>query len=333
MNQPLLRYCAALLLGLDLFSIGPAHASIICTNISISNVVFGSVDPQSSQTDATATLTYTCTNLGIILPPTRSATLCLSIGEPGGGSMNPRQMHDTASNTLGFQLYQDPARSIIWGSQFFGSATPLMANITLTGGLLLSGESTTYTNTIYGRVMPAQPTVVPGSYTENYTTADTAITINQTIGHTAPGTCSGSPSESLDSFIVSANVLNKCTVTASPLNFGNSVGVLTSEVVATTTLGAQCSNTTLYNVGLDAGQNSGGDINARKMTLGANSIGYQLYQDPARTVVWGNTVGTNTVSGTGSGNTQNLTVYGKVPAQLTPPAGTYTDVIVVTVTY
>jgi len=49
--------------------------------------------------------------------------------------------------------------------------------------------------------------------------------------------------------------------------------------------------------------------------------------------VWGNTVGTNTVAGTGTGNSQSLTVYGNVPAQATPPAATYNDTITVTVTY
>jgi len=47
----------------------------------------------------------------------------------------------------------------------------------------------------------------------------------------------------------------------------------------------------------------------------------------------GNTVGTNTVSGTGSGAAQNFTVFGRVPSQTTPPPATYSDTIVTTVTY
>jgi spore coat protein U-like protein len=66
---------------------------------------------------------------------------------------------------------------------------------------------------------------------------------------------------------------------------------------------------------------------------GSNFINYALYRDSARTANWGNTVGTDTVSGTGTGANQSLTVYGRVPAQTTPVAGTYTDTIVVTVTY
>jgi spore coat protein U-like protein len=62
-------------------------------------------------------------------------------------------------------------------------------------------------------------------------------------------------------------------------------------------------------------------------------ITYELYRNSARTQRWGNTLNTDTVTGTGNGNIQNLSVYGRVPAQTTPNAGTYTDVVVVTVTY
>jgi spore coat protein U-like protein len=58
-----------------------------------------------------------------------------------------------------------------------------------------------------------------------------------------------------------------------------------------------------------------------------------LYSNAGRTTVWGNTVGTDTVAGTGTGATQSLTVYGRVPVQSTPGAGTYTDTVITTVTY
>lgn len=328
MNHTLLRCCAALLLiGFGLFWHKPAHATISCTNTAMSSLAFGSVDPQSSQTDSTANLTYRCSNNDN--KTTYSATICFSIGEPGGGPTNPRQMSDGAGDKLNFQMYQDSARSIVWGSQFFGaSLTPLVVNITLG-----PNASTNGTANLYGRVLAGQPTAIPATYQDNYQNGDTAVTISQQTGNNSPGSCSGMSTGSYFPFLVSATVVNKCTVTASPLNFGGSVGLLISAVAATTTLGVQCSNGTPYNVGLNGGQNSGGNINARKMVLGANSIGYQLYQNSGRTTVWGNTVGTNTVAGTGSGNTQSLTVYGGVPAQITPPAGTYSDTITVTVTY
>ena len=57
------------------------------------------------------------------------------------------------------------------------------------------------------------------------------------------------------------------------------------------------------------------------MTNGSNTINYLLYTDSARTTVWGNTVGTDTVAAIGNGASQSFTVYGRVPAQTTPASG------------
>jgi spore coat protein U-like protein len=69
------------------------------------------------------------------------------------------------------------------------------------------------------------------------------------------------------------------------------------------------------------------------MTNGAATINYSLYQDSGRATLWGNTVGTNTVAGTGNGAAQTLTVYGRVPVQAAPAVGTYADTVQLVVTY
>jgi len=135
------------------------------------------------------------------------------------------------------------------------------------------------------------------------------------------------------SFSVTMTLNASCTiVSTATLNFG-SQGVLTANVDQTTTLQVQCTNTTPYNIGLDAGAGTGATVTTRKLTSGANTVNYSLYSDSGRTTVWGNTVGTNTVSATGSGASQTYTIYGRVPPQTTPAPGTYTDTITVTVTY
>ena len=102
-------------------------------------------------------------------------------------------------------------------------------------------------------------------------------------------------------FTVQMTVTSSCVInSASTLNFGNQ-GVLVANVDNTSTLQVQCTNTTPYNIGLDAGTGTGATVAARKMTNGANTITYSLYSDSGRTTVWGNTVGTNTVSATGTG--------------------------------
>ncbi len=95
----------------------------------------------------------------------------------------------------------------------------------------------------------------------------------------------------------------------------------------------QCTNTTPYNIGLDAGTGSGATVTTRKLTNGAATINYSLYTTSGRTTVWGNTVGTDTVAATGNGASQSYTIFGRVPAQTTPAPATYSDTITVTVTY
>lgn len=133
---------------------------------------------------------------------------------------------------------------------------------------------------------------------------------------------------------VTITLIKACSVSAATLNFGSSVGLLSSAVNQSTTLSVTCTKNAAYNIGLDAGQNGGGNVNARAMKSGAgDTVSYQLYSDSGNTTVWGNTIGTNTVASNGTGTAQSFTVYGQVPAQTTPPAATYNDNVTVTVTY
>ena len=116
------------------------------------------------------------------------------------------------------------------------------------------------------------------------------------------------------------------------LNFGSN-GVLVSNVDTTATFTVQCSNSTTYNVGLDAGTTSGGSTTTRLLNNGGTTNGYKMYADAGRTTNWGNTVGTDTETGTGNGAQQTLTVYGRIAPQTTPAPATYTDTVTVTVTY
>lgn len=96
---------------------------------------------------------------------------------------------------------------------------------------------------------------------------------------------------------------------------------------------AQCANGAPYNIGLDAGTGPGATVATREMTQGTNTLNYSLYSDPGRRTVWGNTIGVNTVIGTGTGTVQAYTVYGRIPPQTVPGPGSYSDTIVVTLTF
>ena len=134
-------------------------------------------------------------------------------------------------------------------------------------------------------------------------------------------------------FNVSLTITAGCTVSATAMAFGTSQ-MLNTNVSSTSVVSPICTNTTPYTVALDAGGGTGATVAARKLTgPGGSLVTYSLYQDAAFGTVWGNTVGTNTVGGTGNGVAQPLTVFGKIPAQAAATPGVYADVIGVTVAY
>ena len=119
---------------------------------------------------------------------------------------------------------------------------------------------------------------------------------------------------------------------ASTLDFG-SAGVLTANIDQSSTISVQCTDTTPYNIGLDAGTGTGATVAVRKLTSGGATVNYTLYRDSGHNNVWGTTIGTDTVAATGNGAAQSYTVFGRVPVQTTPAPATYTDTVTVTVTY
>ncbi len=132
-------------------------------------------------------------------------------------------------------------------------------------------------------------------------------------------------------FTVQLTIQGGCAVLSpTTLNFGTLIS-LTTSTDQQSTFQVNCTNTTPYQIMLDAGVN-GGTTAARLMKSGSTTVTYTLYQDAARTAVWG-TTGAEVVSATGTGVAQTYTVYGRVPPQPTPAPGTYTDTITITVSY
>jgi spore coat protein U-like protein len=132
-------------------------------------------------------------------------------------------------------------------------------------------------------------------------------------------------------FQVTANVQATCAISATTAAFGSYTGVVsdTTSIVTVT-----CSNTTTYNIGLNAGLGTGATVTNRAMT-GPNSalLNYGLFQDAAHSVNWGDTVGTDTVTGTGDGLAQTVTIFGQVSAGQFVAPGAYLDTITATITF
>ncbi|MAZ39929.1 MAG: spore coat protein [Legionellales bacterium] len=139
---------------------------------------------------------------------------------------------------------------------------------------------------------------------------------------------------STTTFTVSAEVSADCSVSANNLTFDTYDPTSSSNDDATTTIDLTCTATTPFNIGLNAGTGTGATVTTRILTNGASTLDYSLYRDASRTLVWGNTPSTDTMTSIGTGSEQEFTVYGRLPgSQAGAIPGTYSDTITVTVTY
>ncbi len=141
-------------------------------------------------------------------------------------------------------------------------------------------------------------------------------------------------------FNVSATVAANCLASAAALNFGTYTP-LGGNAAANTTISVRCTKNTGFTVALNRGATTGGTIAQRLLSDGSgNTLQYNLYRDAAFTQLFGDGTSGTTASGTGNGmapaSAVAVSVYGQLPDNTTNqavPAGTYGDVINVTVTY
>jgi spore coat protein U-like protein len=135
---------------------------------------------------------------------------------------------------------------------------------------------------------------------------------------------------STTTFQVSSAIAAGCSISATSMMFGYYFG---QELDATSTIAVTCTNTTPYDVALNGGEN--GNTNSRKMAdvTRAKGLKYSLSRDAGRTQNWGDRPGTDTVSGTGTGIAQLLTVYGRVDRNQNAGAASYLDIIRATITF
>ncbi|MFC3125042.1 spore coat U domain-containing protein [Pseudoroseomonas globiformis] len=130
-----------------------------------------------------------------------------------------------------------------------------------------------------------------------------------------------------------------CTVTATPMAFGEYRPTATQPTASAGSITLVCSQLlTLmptYKISLSAG---GGSFADRRMTSGGSQLRYQIYRDATYRQVWGDgTAGTTALSDTQLLNLlamgKSYPVYGLIPARQNVPPGVYGDTILVTVTY
>lgn len=128
---------------------------------------------------------------------------------------------------------------------------------------------------------------------------------------------------------------NDCQLASGGLAFG-STSSLTTSVQTQTKLQIVCTPGTAYTVGISIGTTPGSKttngIPSRYMMDAANDLlPYYLYQDSARTQIFG--LGSYTEAGTGTGGTQFVTIYGTYVNTSKLPAGDYSDTVTVSLSY
>lgn len=152
---------------------------------------------------------------------------------------------------------------------------------------------------------------------------------------------------------VNAQVIADCTISviAQPATYQVTPGQPLGEESGT--LGVNCTNETPYVISLGAGQygQDGSpptrylcDSNCNASSAPSYGIAYQIFQDAAESAPWGDSVGTNTVGGTGRGMAASDRI--NVPYYVDSPpgqsvsnevegatAGYYSDQVLVTISY
>ncbi len=308
---------AALVLAVVLLT---SHAAIAqsCTAAG-PTLTLGTVNPYAgTSTTTSGTGSYNCAN------PTAAVVTgyaCVSVGTGSGGTSTTNRTLASGTSKLPISITAGGASSQIGN----GSSYPMYGPISIT---IPANGSKAGTFPLAVTLPPPVSGPPPGSYTSSFATTDA-----QFIYYSGSGTCAalnaGTHLTAQADFSVSATIATQCTVASTSMAFPIS-SVLTQPKSTTATVSVTCNASVPVTIGLDNGATGTGPT-TRQMKSGVNAITYGIYRDVAASLPWGNVAGTNTASF--SSGTGTVTAYGKVPAQASPPPGSYADVVNVVITY
>ena len=132
---------------------------------------------------------------------------------------------------------------------------------------------------------------------------------------------------------VRTELVAACTVSADDLDFGAYASNSTTPVQGQTAIHLLCGAGSTAVVGLDPGGAPGGTRNRRmQQDSGRGTLNYGLFQDPGRTIHWGDGAQDSLEVQT-TGGQQTIPIYGQIPAGQRALDGTYSDTITITVLY
>jgi spore coat protein U-like protein len=131
---------------------------------------------------------------------------------------------------------------------------------------------------------------------------------------------------------VSVRVTNACTIFAAPLVFNVPVP-LNANVDSTSSITVRCLPNVAYTIDIDDGQQPNGG-NRRVLNAAANdTLVYQVYKDPPHSQVWGRGNLKQVTGNTGVTGTVVHVVYGRLSAKASMKAGSYRDLLTITMNF
>lgn len=121
-----------------------------------------------------------------------------------------------------------------------------------------------------------------------------------------------------------------CTINVLDVNFGGYDVFSLTPLDTTGTIDVSCPVRSSVSITFSTGA---GSYAARYLQQGTTRLNYNLYRNAARTRILGDgTSGTVFLSANNIRN-RSFTIYGRIPARQNVRAGTYTDTIIVTLTF
>lgn len=133
---------------------------------------------------------------------------------------------------------------------------------------------------------------------------------------------------------VSVTVPLTCTVTGTPMQFGDYSSGQGEIDNATSSVTVTCSSDTAVTVSANMGLHAASA--QRRLSNGSHTLDYNLFTDPGHSNIWGDGTGSTTTYGptTTSGRTATFTARGRIPGSQAADAGTtYTDTVTITVSF
>lgn len=265
--------------------------------------------------------------------PTLLGLLADDIAEATITSSGNSQLVNAASgDRIPYQVFADPTftQQLTFGTKYDYYNSYILS---LLGILTVGSGNNTFP--MYFRTVPAGLNVSAGTYTDTLTVNWNWYVCVVKLGSLCIGRSTGTSSVTIT---VNLTILNDCVIIAPTLNFGSAPLVSGFQPVGNT-IDIRCTKNSAYNVGLSDGSNASGG--QRRMKSGSNFLNYEIYKGTSAGSRWGSAGAERRSSATADTNPaayngitgQGFKYHAVIPSQSTPPAGVYTDTIIVDVQF